>query len=72
MTTRYLIDVLEEQGEARGETKIINLVLKTRFGRVPKSTCDAVRAITDLKVLDKLAKLALKCETLDEFKKALK
>jgi len=76
MATKYLIDLFEEQGEARGEVKgeakAINLVLKTRFGRLPKSTADAVRAITDQKMLEKLTKLAVKCETLEEFNKALK
>jgi len=76
MATKYLIDLFEEQGVARGkaegEAKAILAFLRTRFGRLPKSTADAVRATTDLKVLDKLTKLAAKCETLDEFKKALK
>ena len=60
------------QGETRGEAKAILLVLKTNHGRVPKSTCDAVRAVTDLKVLEKLTVLAAKCKSLDEFNKALK
>ena len=72
MTTRYLIDELEERGEARGEANAVLVFLKTRYGRVPKSTCDAVRAITDLKMLNKLTKLAAKCKTLEEFNKALK
>ena len=72
MTTRYLIDELEDELKASTEANAVLVFLKARYGRVPKSTCDAVRAITDLKVLNKLIKLAAKCKTLDEFKKALK
>jgi len=60
------------QGETRGEANAILLVLKTNHGRVPKSTRDAVRAITDPKMLKKLTILAAKCKTLEEFNKALK
>jgi hypothetical protein len=60
------------QGEARGEANAILDFLKVRYGRLPKSTRDAVRATTDLKALKKLTILAAKCETLEEFNKALK
>ena len=59
-------------GRVEGETKAILVVLKARFGKVPKSTGDAVYAVTDPKTLEKLTKLAAKCESLDDFNKALK
>jgi len=60
------------EGEAEGEANAILLFLKTNHGRVPKSIRDAVRAITDRKVLEKLTILAAKCKSLEEFNKALK
>lgn len=74
--TRYLADELFDEGVAvgiaRGEADAILLFLKTRLGRVPKSTSDTVRMITDRKVLKKLTALAAKCKTFEEFSKALK
>jgi hypothetical protein len=64
-------DQLMEKGEIRGEAKAILLVLKTRLGKVPKSTSDAVHAITTSKTLEKLTKLAAKCESLEEFEQKL-
>jgi len=66
------IAIGEARGEARGKANSILLFLKTNHGRVPKSTCDAVRAITDLKMLEKLTVHAAKCKTLDDFNEALK
>jgi len=60
------------EGKAEGEANAILLFLKTSHGRIPKSIRDAVRAITDRKVLEKLTILAAKCKSLEEFNKALK
>ena len=62
----------EAKGEAKGESKAIVAFLKARFGKIQKSTGDAIHAITDPKTLEKLTKLAAKCESLDDFNKALK
>ena len=59
------------KGEIHGESNAIIVVLKARFSKLPKSTDDAIRAITDLKVLNKLTALAATCQSLDEFTKAL-
>ena len=81
---RTAADDFEERGEARGEARgkaigkaigeanAIHLILKTRFGRIPKSISDEIHAIANLKTLEKLTVLAIKCKTLDEFKTALK
>jgi len=63
---------LEAIGEVEVIANIIFIILEVRFGKLPKSTCNAVRAITDMKEINKLLKLAGKCKTLDKFNKALK
>ena len=59
------------EGVAEGEARAILLVLKTRLGKVPKSTGDAIHAVTNQRVLEKLTKVAAKCESLTEFESAL-
>ena len=61
-----------DQFVAEGKAEAIITFLQVRFGKVPKSTSDAVHAVTDSKPLEKLTKLAAKCESLDDFNKALK
>ncbi len=41
------------------------------FGQVPKRLSDQVLQIGDAVVLDSLTELALDCQSLDEFEKAL-
>ncbi len=60
------------EGIAEGEAKAVVKFLTTRFRRVPKTISDRVLAIGDSVVLDSLTELAVTCETLDEFAKALK
>jgi len=57
---------------AEGEARAIITFLQVRFGKVPKSTSDAVHAVTAPKPLEKLTKLVAKSESLDDFNKALK
>ena len=59
------------EGVAEGKAEAILLVLKTRLGKVPKSTGDAINAITNRKMLEKLTKVAAKCGSLTEFESAL-
>jgi len=65
----------EARGEARGEIKgkasIVIQILLSRFNRIPKTMGNRLLAIGDPVVLDSLALLALKCESLKEFKNAL-
>ena len=61
-----------EEGREEGCAKTIVAFLEARFGLVPESISDAVRAINDLEVLNHLTKIAAKCESLAEFENALK
>ncbi len=61
----------EARGEARGEAKTVVKILTTRFRRVPKTISDRIQAIGDSVVLDSLTELAVTCEALEEFEKAL-
>ena len=67
-----IMSTVADQLMARGKADTIITFLKARFGKMPKSASDAVHAVTDSKTLEKLTKLAAKCESLDEFTEALK
>ena len=72
MSTTTAADQFVAEGIVIGRVGGIITFLQVRFGKLPKSTSDAIHAITDPKALEKLTKLAAKCESLDDFNKALK
>lgn len=56
-----------EQGQVRSDRRSILDVLRTRFGEIPQSLCDAIEAIDDRSVLAEKLRLAVTVSSLDEF-----
>ena len=62
----------EAKGEARGKTESIILILTKRFSPPSQEIKDRLLALTDLEQIDKLADFAFDCNSVEEFKAALK
>ena len=67
------IKYAEIKGEIKGEIKSILRILKKRFPMmIPQQSEEIIREITDLEQLGKLTDYAFDCESIEEFRKALK
>ena len=60
------------QGEAKGKVELILLILTKHFKTVPQLVQDRLLALTDLQELNQLADFALDCNSMAEFKNALR
>ena len=60
-----------ENTKMKAMVDAVLLVLEARFNDVLLKTADAVRSIKDLEILNRLTKLAAKCDSLAEFNQAL-
>ena len=67
-----MAQIFISKGEIKSKVESIIEFLEGRFGEVPQTTKDAIAKISDLVVLQQLTRLAAKCKSLAEFKKALK
>ena len=61
----------ERKGFNKGEVTLLLTVLSARFGEVPSRINDAVARIDSANVLERLAKIAATCVSVDEFEQAL-
>ena len=69
--TAELLAKGKAEGRAEGQASMIVRVLLRRFSEVPENIQGAIREITDLDRLDKLADTAAVCQSLDEIRDAL-
>ncbi len=59
------------EGEVRGQAKSALKVLKSRFGEIPTSVQNKILNLRDMGHAEKIFDLALTCQSLKEFQKAL-
>jgi predicted transposase/invertase (TIGR01784 family) len=70
-TAQKLLLEGKAEGKAEGERQAILTVLNTRFGKVPPRIAKSVDSYTDHGALKSLTVLAVKCNSLDEFREGV-
>ena len=66
------LEAAKEEGRVEDRIETLLQILSKRVGDVPSSIRDKLHAIRDLDVLGQLTDIALDCDSLDDFNKALK
>ena len=55
------------RGRAEGAAKTITIFLEARFRKISKAMCDKIHGVDDEFLLNRIAEVSAKCESLDEF-----
>jgi len=58
-------------GKVEGKKECVLLILKTRFGSVPKEMAYAIHGLTDMETLESLVAIAVSCKSLNEFAESM-